>query len=288
MLNKARSTKQIWERSIPAVIIIYADWMLIYGLQAILDLIQNHHATLKTVCSALIKNVIFGQYHTWFIAALIALYMITPFLCRIVDDKALMQYFILLSIIFTIVLPSLKNVSGLDRFNAVITDTNMHFVVGYSLYFVLGYYLSCCTTNAKERVLLPIVLLAAVCFALYFSNAGIARGLGGDVQNYYSEFSICGFLICICVFRIFMNADGLRKSAAKALPYKLITHIASCGMAIYLMHPLLLPLTQKMCQQFALAGAVLLWLLSLLIATIISITPLNRLLIKWKPKVMPK
>lgn len=115
--------------------------MLVFGVRDGISLIQGGYG-IRTVLNALIKDIVFGEYHTWFIMTLIGLYLITPLLYEIVRNEKLMQYFLLLSILFTVILPFIGKLDNSGRLHTALETFNMRFVVGYVMYYVLGYYLS--------------------------------------------------------------------------------------------------------------------------------------------------
>ena len=123
--------------------------MLVYGIVSCVSLYQDNLASFRTCVNALVKSLIFSQYHTWFILTLLSLYLITPFLCQIVRDKESMHFFLILSVIFTLFLPCLNSFGFLDRLTNTLNNFNMHFVYGYVLYYVAGYYL---TTLPRKKI----------------------------------------------------------------------------------------------------------------------------------------
>ena len=86
MLNKERTIKEIYAKNVANILKVYISWMLVYGSYHVYSLFVDGAATIRTVMNAVIKDIIFGQYHTWYIATLLALYLITPFLQLIVES----------------------------------------------------------------------------------------------------------------------------------------------------------------------------------------------------------
>lgn len=73
MLQKWRSIREIWSHSIPNLLVPYVTWMLVYGIRDVFSLYESGNLTMRTGINAIAKAVLFGQYHTWFVAALIVL-----------------------------------------------------------------------------------------------------------------------------------------------------------------------------------------------------------------------
>lgn len=272
MLNKERSLRRIYQHSLVSVIKVYFFWMLIYGAKECLSLIANNHASARTLVNAMIKNVLFGQYHTWFIPTLLGLYIITPILYLIVQNRDMGRYFILLSVLFTILIPLVEEMDSSGRLANAFADVNMHFCVGYSLYFVLGYYIATTKQTSKTDLL---VFLVSTCAAFLISNHRAFLGAGGDTQSVYTEFSLLGFLMCTSLF-FFFKRTGDRWSAMSDTARRLVAALSRYGIAVYLMHPLFLPLIQNLDGMLRILGAVLVWVVVVVVvARIIDFFPIR-------------
>lgn len=279
MLRKEKSIKEILFRNIFGILKIYISWMLIYGIYDVYSLFCDDLATIRTVINAIIKNIIFGEYHTWFIITLVALYLITPFLYVIVQNKTLTQYFLILSFVFTIIFPYIGRYEFLSRFYKVITDTNMKFVVGYSLYFVLGHYISRMNLSKKRKcgALVGFVVSVIAAFLLSCSKAMYS---GAECQSAFTEFSLFGFGISVGIlllFRIVFEDSKLftEEKEQNQRIRKFIINMSYCGVGIYLLHPLLLFLIEHLTGWKCLMGGVLLWLITMVIVKLISILPIG-------------
>ena len=281
MLQKERSIKDIFTKNVYGILKCYICWMLIYGLYHVYSLFVQDLATVRTVINAIIKDIIFGQYHTWFITTLLALYLITPFLQLIIKNKLLTQYFLILAFIYTIVFPYIGKYDFLSRLYTVIKDMNMNFVVGYSLYFVLGYYLANLKITIKLKILIPTILILSTISAFIISN-NLAVTQGAACQNTFTEFSFLGFTICVSIlllFRIILEHACANLSHAR-ISDKLVNTLANLsylGIGIYLLHPLLLFIVDDYKGLKCLFGGFLLWGISFSIVKLISFLPIRTL-----------
>lgn len=90
----------------------------------------------------ILTEAAFGPYHFWFLFMIAGLYLVSPLLCCITKSKRSMQYYIAL---FCIVSAINGYAVEIPTFGPVIAEiarkTNIHLVVGYTGYYVLGYYL---------------------------------------------------------------------------------------------------------------------------------------------------
>lgn len=278
MLARERNIKDIYQRSIWGIVKIYVSWMLIYGIYDAYILFCENLATPKTIINAFIKDILFGRYHTWFVIALIGLYAITPFLYLITRQINHIQYFLLLSIAFTILFPYIERYDALSRLSELIRNANMHFVVGYSLYFVIGYYLSKISITPKVKALTIICLLLSITagFLLSCKNAMVQ---GSDCQVVYGEFSITGFILNTSILlstRILFEERQLSDKAKS-----IIKNLSSYGIGVYMLHPLFLFLVKEIQGIAVIFVAIILWIGMLCIMKLISFCPvLNTLLLQ--------
>ena len=263
MLQKEHSISKIFHKNIFNLLKIYIAWMIIYGITDCISLFQEGLASPRTCMNAIIKNIIFGQYHTWFILALISLYLITPFLFQITRKKENIQYFLFISIIFTIIFPCVRYFGFLERLANTLDNFYMHFVYGYVLYFVAGYYISILPWKKMYTYISVITLLIGFSFAGIYSMQ-LSITLNAPQQEIFSEFSPFMFLSVISIFSIFKGLEH------KLTSHKIIKVLISYGFAIYLMHPLFLSYVQQLHGLYAFVGAFALYLFCIFISFLIS------------------
>lgn len=266
MLEKERSPESIFKKNIWKVLRLYVLWMLVYGVRDSISLVREGHGSVRTIINAFLKDILFGQYHTWFIMTLIGLYLITPFLYEIVRREKYLKYFLALSVLFTVILPAIGGIEGFERLNAAFETVNMRFVTGWVMYYVLGYYLSRITWSCGRKRAAAIagaVFLFSYLSAFLISSIMSAGG-GEAVQTAYGEFAPLGLLIngsLLMLFRI-----GIPSGEAK----KWVVRLGSCGGGIYLMHPLLLPVAACFPGISRAVGGALVYVMALVISLAIG------------------
>lgn len=263
MLRKEHSISEIFRKNIYNLLKIYLSWMLIYGLADCISLFREGLAAPRTCINALIKNIIFGQYHTWFILALISLYLITPFLFQITRTKENTRYFLFISIIFTIIFPCIRSFGFLERLANTLDNFHMHFVYGYVLYFVAGYYISTLPWKKIYTYISVIVFFISFSFACIYSMK-LSVASNTPQQEIFSEFTPLMFLTVISIFSIFRGLEH------KLTFHKITRVITGYGFAVYLMHPLFLGYIQQLSGLYAFVGAFALYFFCLFISFLIS------------------
>ena len=153
MLNpeKKFSIKKLYSKNILRMAIIFAVWSILYILFNNFVL-KNDFIGFVDV----IKSFFRGYYHMWFIYMLIGLYIITPVLRVITRKQVVMEYFLIVGILLSIILPGIKSlcdgyllveenrIVGLvsSAIGSIIGSLEFKFAAGYVLYYVLGYLLS--------------------------------------------------------------------------------------------------------------------------------------------------
>lgn len=261
MLAKERTIESIFKKNICGLFKIYIPWMLVFGARDAISLVREGYG-IREILNAFIKDIIFGQYHTWFIMTLSGLYLITPLLYEIVRSEKLMKYFLLLSVFFTVLLPAVGKLDSSNRLNAVFESINMRFVMGYVMYYVLGYYLfrmPWAETNRKKAFITTTVLFAGSVLAAFILSSIISVRSGEATQTVYGEFAPLGLLInasFLMLFRILIPSGKSKKWVS--IP-------ESCGAGIYLMHPLLLPVASCFSGLSRFLGGIIVYLLALII-----------------------
>lgn len=283
MLAKERSIESIFKKNILGLLKIYIPWMLVFGVRDGIVLFREGYG-IRIILNAVIKDVLFGQYHTWFIMTLIGLYLITPFLYEIVKNEKLMKYFLALSILFTVILPSVAGLDGSGRLYAAFETVNMRFVTGYVMYYVLGYYLTQikCTgphmhavsfkgrsffatdtiSGKKAAIITALLFIGSVLTAFGISSAASVR-CGEATQTVYGEFTPLGLVINVTflmLFRTLITSEENRRW---------IVLLGSCGTGIYLMHPLLLPIAACFPKASRILGGIIVYLIALIICILL-------------------
>lgn len=275
ILAREHSVKEIWQRSMLRLFRVYVAWMAVFGVMDVCRIwIQGENANPRVMVNAFIKCILFGKYHTWFIFTLLGLYAITPFLYMIVQRKEYISYFLALSVVFTVILPMFSGVEWLGRMLAVTDSINMHFVVGYSLYFTAGYFISTYMDRRWDKYAEIIFIVSAI--IAYVWSVSESLKVGSAVQEAYGWFSPCGFLMSTSLMILFRKYFGRER---KYMVLNKIGALQKYGIALYLIHVMFVEIWTKVSSMFTLILAVCIWVLSLGISMIVYRIPiLNRVL----------
>lgn len=140
-----------------------------------------------------------GHYHLWFLFMIAGLYLVTPFLRAIAAEKKRCEYFLLLASVFALLLPTARKagypLAWFDQFQ-------LQLVLGYSGYFVAGYYFAKYDfSKTARRVIYALGIAGAfvTVFGTFYLSVRAARA----EDWLYSYFSPCVALSAVAVFTLF-------------------------------------------------------------------------------------
>lgn len=186
--------------------------------------------------NAIISLAVAGPYHFWFLYRLAGLYLVVPFLRKIAEDRKLSAYFLGLFFAFSLLTkwgPALPFVGGTAA--KMLQHTDMHFVLGFSGYYVLGYHLRVRPVSGKGEKWLytlgaGLILLGAA------ANTWQSRRSGAYTEWFTAYTAPNTIAAAAAVFHFFANRIGkLPFSEAFA---RRTGGLARCCFGIYLLHVL--------------------------------------------------
>lgn len=234
------------KRKLIRLAIVFFSWSFVYILHGLILNIWEDHSV-----RFLLSQFLQGHYHMWYLIMFAGLYLIAPLLRQITKDDKSARAFLILAIIFGCLLPSLGDLYQLCSGNKAVAsmgflyqaavnikeDFNFHFVLGYPLYFVLGYVLIKKISTRRTGLLTGAALFAAGTILLF---AEIICSGSKEIALLFIHYYQAGVLLqasgaVICA-KALENTGLVRKLAVLA-PYSL---------GIYMVHPLILETLQKL------------------------------------------
>lgn len=229
--SKDISIKKLWGRYILRMAVSYFFWAFFYIFIFGLSNFTFSFETVKAYIREFFNGVIF---HLWFIPAIIAIYMVLPFLKPAFADKKRCRYYLLLFMVIQIIIPTVL------KFD--IPHVNLMWVlysrIPYLLcisnvgYFVLGYFLSAEDFNRKSRTV--IYALAILSFIAAVGIDGYLSVRQNSVVMLFNDlFALNSFLIASAVFVAFRYIPWKTNKITKAA-----SKLSRLTFGIYLIHPL--------------------------------------------------
>ena len=231
-LNKEIPLKKIYSKYISRLAISFIVWSTIYSL--FIDGSINHR----------ILSVFQGHYHMWFILMIIGIYMCIPFIKPITQNNNIIKYFLLLSFIFAFAIPEIITLTGdfgniflikaVNTINENVVNMNLHIVLGYISYFILGYYLNNKKINKKQRIIIYILGLLGFAFTVGMDSL-VALKTQKYCDNYYGAFTVNVLFESIAVFTWFKYSKFNNNTINK-----IIKRLSKCSFGAYLIHALVI------------------------------------------------
>lgn len=233
LLGKEESYKHLAIHKVLKMILILIVWSLIYAIYSKHSLLT--FGDLFREIKAIIRQPI--SIHLWYLYMLIGLYIITPFLRKMIKNFTDKDFiiFIIIWIVYSTVLPFI------ELFKCFIFSKYLAipFFSGYIGYYVAGFYLDNININ-KNKIIISVIifftgLIMCTYITLVMSKAKGATYMGLD--------NVRMFPIMLMSLSLFLIIKKLGKKINKRLnkekTKRIIVNISSTTFGIYLIHTLL-------------------------------------------------
>ena len=225
--------EKLFKKNIIRIVTAFIFWSLAYGIFEII--VKNRRIKLA------LGEMLFGHYHMWFLFMIVGLYLAVPLLKKITESTKLTVYFLILSLIFSVIIP--QGIDIVSLFSESIGDTLIEIsdcvgiknAVGYSGYFVLGYYLSSIEIDRKNRKL--IYLLGVIGFVGTVGLTSLLSIIKKEplltMQEYFSS-TVLMESVAVFVFFKYSNPKLSEKSV------RILSGLSKYSFGVYLVHPMIL------------------------------------------------
>jgi len=220
----------LFHKYISRIVLAFVFWSAIYSIS--LNIMKFRSFSAEFLVSVL-KDFLIGHYHLWFLFMIFGLYLVSPFLKKITEERRLSEYYIFLFLIFGLLIPFLQK-SSLFSVTAVLTERmHFHFVLGFSGYFVIGFFLLTHSIATWLKVLIYIAGVTGTLATIIFTSL---ISIAGNTPNefFYSYLSPNVAASSIAIFLFFKE-----KVSRITLPVRLsksISKLSLCAFGIYLVH----------------------------------------------------
>jgi surface polysaccharide O-acyltransferase-like enzyme len=184
----------------------------------------------------------------WFLFMIVGLYMIVPFLRKIVESEGLTKYFLVLALIFASILPQLLSCLALiiptlaGTISQMLGHMQFHFAMGYAGYFVLGYQLHKMEISKKTEWLIYGLGIFGVVMTAVMTDLVIV-GTMQRIQIFYDYFTVNVLLQSIAVF------VWMKKHAPNSLSDgagKLLRKLSKYSFGAYLVHVMVIAVFKRL------------------------------------------
>lgn len=227
-LPRVTPLKSLLTRYIPRIVLAFFLWSCVYALWAIYQGATGREALLKLVT---------GEYHLWYLPFLCGVYLVMPFVQKIVTDARLEEQLLAVSILIGLAIPWLADLgadlwpSRGDLIRAMENNLNYTFFFDLLAYFLLGHWLHTRTMPpARRRLLYALGLLSVLLngpMTIWFS-----RRIGSPSSLFFDHASPTTFFAAAALF-VFAKYNLTK------LP-RVVDLMARLSFGVYLSHVLVL------------------------------------------------
>ena len=243
--NKDFSTRKFYKKNILRILIAFAIWSAIYVIYDFV--VRKQQLGFWEVLEVFFK----GEYHMWFLYMLLGLYLATPLLRMITRNQRALQYFLILGILISFVIPgvgTMANAIALQTgcevakhihtiISSITGSMSFTFISGYVVYYVLGYFLHSTYIKRGLRAMIYIYgVLALIMTILLTRNMTLALG---EKTGVFGELTAWMMALSVAVF-VFFKYHGERMGN-----WRLIRSMSNASFGIYLIHILILDLVLR-------------------------------------------
>ena len=183
--KKKITISQIFSKYIKRIVIAYLFWSLIYAIATTYSEIRAFN---PRAIWMIIEKTFRGHAHYWYLLMIIGLYIITPILKVLIQyaKENTIRYFLVLGFIFSSFIPLLKNLTYCGIVNDLLAGLEVYLVIGYTFYYVLGYYLGNYELSRKTRIVCYLLgLIGALITSFgYFISTNILNSSSDLFQDY--------------------------------------------------------------------------------------------------------
>lgn len=217
---------------IKRLLVAFVAWSFVYALYFNLFNIEG-----------VLVDIIKGPLHFWFIFSIIGIYLVLPILRNIVNDERSTRYFIILGTVFNIILPfileTIPSIAGdvvlNNSFYSAVMQVYYHLkvypVMGYVLYFVLGYYMKREYEKHVSNRIIVVGIIGVV--ATVVGTYIISLVVGTPSAVLYEYFSPTVFGASIGVYEL---AKRIATKQLKRSVLKYIVILSRYSFSIFLSH----------------------------------------------------
>lgn len=238
-LNEAKpiSWGKLYRKNVFRIVCAYLFWAVVYSVVCeTCDYLDGGHAFDPQL---MLRNIVEGPIHFWFLKMLLCLYVFIPVLRRFVARKRFEVAYLVLSLLVAFVFPfSLRMMGHSTDFLVWVNSRYASFglceVMGYSGYFVLGHYLYFYPMGRRaRRFTYLLALMSVVCVIVATRMCSYQKGMAYDYFfDYLNPFTL---IEAISVFAFFVTLYRQKCSA-----HQLIIEMSKASFGIYLVHLLVM------------------------------------------------
>ena len=226
--DKKLSLRKLYTHNILRVITAFCFWSFIY---ACYDYLPTEGPSFLTI-------ILLGHFHMWFLWLIVGLYMLVPILRKVVENRRVMEYFLLLSFVFSFVVPFIFELTKIfiPTLTSIVeigemycNNLRLQMLSAFTFYFILGYYLHNIKIHRKiENTFILLGILA--CIGISGMSYFLFRSTSVLNESFYDYGTFFVMLETIAIFLLVKRLANVEN--------KLVYSLSKYSFGIYLVHML--------------------------------------------------
>lgn len=231
MLSREISIEKIYKKYILRLVIVYIVWSTFYFFTSCkyVNIINS------------IGIIIHGHYHMWYLLTAIGLYACTPIIRKIVENRRIEEYTIILLVLLSVFAPGMVEILrtigfSVDFLSVTLDDLLISSISLYFAYYIIGHYIT--TYQIKNRKVLICIGIIGLALSI-FGTSFLCNFTGTKTTVLSDEESIGSFLYSIPVFYILISRKPFEKGNT------LVRKISKLTLGIYMIHPFIIDVLLK-------------------------------------------
>ena len=222
--------RRLYRHNIFRLAVLYVVWSCAYGL---FDCMNFGFRQLEI--KDIVREMLFGRYHLWFLPMLIGIYVLLPILKEWLAHANLqtIKYFLAVFVVLQIFGETIRAMTTMEEVHYLLDSAKVELICSYVGYFVWGYYLAQIGPEQKIRKAICICMVpAALCNVLLGNYLSLKAGTAkADIYDSYGLFTF------IIVTGIYLLVTKIAKEHSfTERTQKVVVEISSNTLGIYLLH----------------------------------------------------
>ena len=213
--------KSFYKKRLSKLLIPLLSWNILYFLFYVK--LGKNELSLKLFIELVLNNG--TAYHLWYVYNLLSIYIVAPFLKKIVDNSSIKQLTFLMVLIgfCTTIRPALNNM--ISPLYVYLFEPICN---GYFLFFLAGYVLDKIELRKKTRWLFLVMGAMGIWISLWGNHTSSSIELINFKHN--GGYDISSFLLSIAIFILFrskiFHSNGIIKSISQSSYGMYFIHVA--------------------------------------------------------------
>lgn len=222
--------KNLYKKNILKLVTSFCFWSVVYFWLIKMFYKPTYLEMSKT---EIVSSLVEGYYHMWYVYLIVGFYIVVPILRKITSSKESTMYFIMVSLVFTFLIPGIIMVPKLSWFKISIDQAFFHLTLGYLPYFFMGHYIA--KYGLKKKFLAIIYTLGILSFIIVpFGTLFFSQENGSFYRELYEYYSIPVLFQSLFVFVFVKDVFEDRKYSERT--EKFISCISKDTYGVYMLH----------------------------------------------------